>query len=34
MLPLPDEMPKWYTVEPEQERGWTPDRGTRWLERR
>ena len=24
MLPLPDEMPKWYTVEPEQERGWTP----------
>lgn len=25
MLPLPDEMPKWYTVEPDKERGWTPN---------
>lgn len=24
MLPLPEELPKWYTVEPEKERGWTP----------
>lgn len=24
MLPLPEELPQWYTVEPTQERGWTP----------
>jgi CRISPR-associated protein Cmr6 len=24
MLPLPEELPQWYTVEPTKERGWTP----------
>jgi hypothetical protein len=24
MLPLPEELPQWYTVEPTEERGWTP----------
>jgi hypothetical protein len=24
MLPLPEKLPNWYTVEPTQERGWTP----------
>jgi hypothetical protein len=24
MLPLPEELPMWYTVEPNEERGWTP----------